>query len=725
MGLLSHIIHAMPTLKGIPAREALLKNAAAPAPIRVLLVEDEPGDAMLARVALRASQGAGFILSWVSTLAEALRNLGKTAYDVMLLDLSLPDSSGLETLQTAKRAAGNTPIIVLTGRGDINFALAAMESGAADYMVKGDFGHDGLIRAIRYALHRQDMEAGLAESESRFRHFFESGLVGMAIATPAKHWETYNECLRAMLGFSDAEMRRLSWAEMTHPDDLAFENALFENIQNVPGQSYALEKRFLRKDGSPLHAQVVVRCQQECGSRSPRFFCVIEDISLRKKAENQLSWSAQEIERLSHFDPLTGLPNRERFIAELSRALAASQQDGQHGAVALLNLKRFRELNEAHGIGAGDAVLRAVADRLASNVHKADTVTHLSADEFAVLLTELGPRPEEAARCALAVAERLLALLELPMQVCGDDYTPDAYFGIALFSGTSGNAAADVLREAETAITRIKRGIGERITFFENSMGETARARFILERELRSAIAAGDLRLYLQPQVDGSGAIAGFEALVRWLCPRRGLIPPNQFIPVAEESDLIVSLDDWVLGEACRLLAAISKNARPLPIAVNLSRRHFARPDFVQGVKRHLLETGVNPGLLVLEVTEGLFLRDPEAAADKMRELTALGLRFSLDDFGTGYSALAYLKRLPIHELKIDQSFIRGLPDDANDKALVEVILAVTNHLDLRVVAEGVETLAQAEFLRARGPITQQGFLHGRPEPARAWLERL
>jgi len=285
--------------------------------------------------------------------------------------------------------------------------------------------------------------------------------------------------------------------------------------------------------------------------------------------------------------------------------------------------------------------------------------------------------------------------------------------------------AAEVLRQADMAMAKAKSEGRARTMFFEAEMGETVRERFQMEAELRVAIAENQLRLYLQPQVNAAGVQVGAEALVRWQHPARGLIPPGLFIPLAETSDLIVALDRWMLSSVCHLLAQLDVEGRSLRLSVNISPRHFQQPDFVDEIKRQLRASGADPCHLVLELTEGIVIGDIGDVIAKMTTLSTLGIHFSIDDFGTGYSSLAYIKRLPIHELKIDKSFIQDCTTDPNDAALVETILSIAKHLHFQVVAEGVETLAQADFLNERGSVIHQGYLYGRPEPVEDWLKRL
>jgi EAL domain-containing protein (putative c-di-GMP-specific phosphodiesterase class I) len=301
----------------------------------------------------------------------------------------------------------------------------------------------------------------------------------------------------------------------------------------------------------------------------------------------------------------------------------------------------------------------------------------------------------------------------------------DASIGIAILPESPHATAAEVLRQADMAMAKAKIEGRARTMFFEAAMGETVKERFQMEAELRTAIMENQLRLYLQPQVDANGRQVGAEALVRWQHPTRGLIPPGLFIPLAESSDLIVTLDRWMLMSVCRLLARLDAEGSSLHLSVNISPRHFQQSDFVDEIKRQLQVSAADPSHLVLEVTEGIVIGDIGEVVAKMTTLSTLGIHFSIDDFGTGYSSLAYLKRLPIHELKIDKSFIQDSTTDPNDAALVETILSIAKHLHFQVVAEGVETQAQADFLNARGSVIHQGYLFGRPEPVTAWLARL
>ena len=444
---------------------------------------------------------------------------------------------------------------------------------------------------------------------------------------------------------------------------------------------------------------------------------LVRDITQRKASE-------ETVHRLAFFDALTGLPNRRLFMDRLVQALAAARRTHQMGAVLFVDLDQFKQVNDARGHSVGDQLLRQVADRLTHYLREEDSVARLGGDEFVILLVNLAVNQDDAAQLARSVADKVRATLESPFEIDGQSYSSGASIGITVFpKGTE--TVDDLLREADTAMYRAKEAGRNAVRYFEPAMQEAVANRYALERDLREAVAAGSLEMYLQTQVDRAGNPTGAEALLRWSHPGRGQVPPSSFIPVAEDSGLIVPLGEWVLREACRTIARLEAADLPMRIAVNVSPRQFRQPDFVQRVKAVLADTGADPTRLTLEVTEGLLMEHTQDPVAPMMELADMGLRFSIDDFGTGYSSLSYLKRLPIHEIKIDRSFVRDVPDDPNDAALVRTILSVAENLHLYVVAEGVETKAQADFLIGHGCEQMQGYLYGHPLPGGGWLEEI
>jgi diguanylate cyclase (GGDEF)-like protein/PAS domain S-box-containing protein len=499
-----------------------------------------------------------------------------------------------------------------------------------------------------------------------------------------------------------------------HPEDRELVQAAMQRAMDpMERRPYHVVHRVLLPGGERIVEELGKVSFDEAG-KPVRMFGTTMDITERKRIENQ-------IEHLAYHDPLTSLPNRALFLDRLHQALAASQRGQRFGAVMFVDLDQFKRINDLHGHSTGDRVLQAVAQRLRQVLRQEDTVARFGGDEFVILLPELATELAGAATVALAVAEKVRGALEQPTRLEDKDFVATASIGISLFP-KAGETLEDLIREADIAMYRAKEGGRNALRFFEQDMQARLAERYALEQDLREALKTGGLVLYLQSQVDVHGKVLGAEALVRWQHPGRGLLFPDAFIPLAEESGLIVPMGEWVLQAACTLLAGLQSQGSTLRLAVNVSPRQFQQADFDGRVRDILALTGARPEGLTLEITENLLVDQASRGVEQMRELASLGLRFAIDDFGTGYSSLAYLKRLPLDELKIDKSFVRDLPRDANDAALVETILSMARHLDYAVVAEGVETAEQKDFLAARGCLCFQGYHFHRPEPAADWL---
>jgi diguanylate cyclase (GGDEF)-like protein len=437
-----------------------------------------------------------------------------------------------------------------------------------------------------------------------------------------------------------------------------------------------------------------------------------------------LARSLAEGEQLAFFDPLTGLPNRRLLLDRLGNLLASSERQQVFSAVMFVDLDRFKTINDARGHATGDTLLRLAAERLSDLVRKSDTVARIGGDEFVVLLSHLAPNLAAAGNAAQLVAEKVRSTLACEFEIDGQFYACSASIGVTLFP-KFGRSADDLLREADTAMYRAKGAGRNGIAYFEATMQAEVERRLTLERELAQAIEHERLHMVYQPQFDCFGRLHGAELLMRWERDDGSMVSPAIFIPLAEETGLIVRMGTWALKQACLAQQRFAAQGLSLPLSVNVSPDQFRQADFVQHVHSILLEHDVQPALLILEVTEGLLVEKLEETVARMNELAALGVRFSIDDFGTGYSSLAYLKRMPLYELKIDRSFIMDMPEDANDVVIVQAILAMAGHMGLRVVAEGVETQAQADFLAAHGCHALQGYLLGRPAPLPVLLEML
>ncbi len=546
---------------------------------------------------------------------------------------------------------------------------------------------------------------------------FEAMGDGILVTDAAGYIQAVNPAFCEITGYGESEIigKHVRLLKSDRHDD-AFYASMWQSLQD--NGEWAGEIWYRRKDGSVLPEwQTVSGLRSEDGKVS-HYVAVFADMS-------GIHRSRPIPEKMVWRDALTGLANRALFLQQLQQTVAEAYREGSFAVVLLLDLDRFKGINEARGAPTGDALLKQVARSMRKALHSDDLLARLDSDEFAVLLPRLIADRETAGREALVVAEKLRHTLQENIMLNGERFHISTSIGIAIFPEFSEELASDILRRADMAMHRAKAASGGRAVFFEAVMGEAIRERYHVERELREAVIDSQLRLYVQPQLEAGKRQVGAEALVRWEHPERRMVLPGMFIPLAETTDLIVSVDRWMLAAVCRLLGRLKRDGHNLRIAVNVSMRHFQQTDFIDEVQRQLSGNGANPNHLMLEITESMVINDFADVVAKMSMLRALGVHFSMDDFGTGYSSLAYLKRLPIHELKIDRSFIQDVTTDPNDAALVESILAVAQHLKLQVVAEGVETKAQAEFLNARGNIIQQGYLYGKPEPAEAWLASL
>ena len=433
------------------------------------------------------------------------------------------------------------------------------------------------------------------------------------------------------------------------------------------------------------------------------------EISARKQAE-------ADIERLAFFDALTGLPNRRMLIDRLTQAVASSTRKGCFGALLFIDLDNFKVLNDTRGHHMGDELLKQVATRLTECVRGMDTVARLGGDEFVVMLEELGSSELEAGAQAEAVGKKVLISLNQHFDLGGQPHHSSPSIGVTLFFDRQ-QSVDELLQRADLAMYQSKAAGRNTLRFFDPVMQAAASARAVLEIDLRNALQRQEFLLHYQPVVDERGAITGVEALLRWTHPTRGMVSPAEFIPVAEQAGLIIPLGQWVLTAACGQLVAWNSSAatRKLTMAVNVSARQFRHPEFTAQLLDLLRVSGANPYRLKLELTESMLLSDFDDVIVKMGELRSIGVNFALDDFGTGYSSLSYLKRLPLDQLKIDQSFVRDVLTDPNDAAIARTILSLARSLDLSVVAEGVETAGQRDFLLACGCKAFQGYFFGRP----------
>lgn len=511
-----------------------------------------------------------------------------------------------------------------------------------------------------------------------------------------------NQGARQNLGYTMEDLRRMT------PLDLKpeFTHAQFESmltpLRNGERELLLFETVHLRKDGSRY--PVEVRLQLSHAGDRPVFVAVLQDISERLRSEERMRF-------LANYDELTGLPNRSLFRDRLEHALAHARHDNKSLALLFLDMDDFKKINDTFGHATGDELLRAFASRLKTCVRSGDTIARLGGDEFTILLEQL---PDS--RFATHVATKILEALQLPFHLGGHEVFSNTSIGVTLYPD-DGTEVEALLKNADTAMYRAKEQGPGRHQFFTAEMNTRAFERLVMENQLRRAEENAELRLLFQPVVNlATGAADGVEALLRWEHPERGLCHPEQFIPVAEERGIILSIGEWVLSTACKELRTLRKPASgPLRIAVNVSARQFRQPEWVENVKRVLRACELDPQLLELELTESTLIYDIDATITTLRRLKDLGVRLAVDDFGIGYTSLVYLKRFPLDTVKIDRSFVRDVAEGGEDAAIVDALLAMAHRLRLEVTAEGVETDAQLEFLREHGCDRVQGFLFAQP----------
>lgn len=496
--------------------------------------------------------------------------------------------------------------------------------------------------------------------------------------------------------------------------------ATYEDMWSTLGRGEVWRGEFhnTRKDGSTYLELATIAPIKDAAGVVTHYVAVKEDITRRKQSEALLH-------RLAYYDALTELPNRALLHDRIAQAIRNSSRKEAWGMLMLVDIDRFRQLNDTLGHAAGDQLLRTVAARLRGGVREEDTVARHGDDDFAVLIEQIGSTEAEALAHAEHVARKLQQAHEAPY-VLGDDegerHFATLSIGISLFF--DGDSSLDtLLKQAEVALYRAKQDGRNTVRFFSPEMQAVVDAHARMEARLHEALAAEAFRLFFQPLVDRHGRVVGAEALVRWPLDEAGMVSPAEFIPLAEDTGHIIPLGLWVLRTACAQLAVwqSEERTRPLCISVNVSARQFHQADFVASVREVVMRAGIDPSRLKLELTESAILADLDETVIRMNQLRSLGIQFALDDFGTGYSSLSYLKRLPFAQLKIDQSFIRDMAQDEGSEAIVLAVLSMSHALGLEVVAEGVETPAQRDFLRQHGCEFYQGYLFGKPMPIEAW----
>ncbi|MFZ2406625.1 MAG: EAL domain-containing protein [Methylobacter sp.] len=694
----------------------------------VLIVDDIPANL---GVAVEHLEACGYRVVIALEGEEGLQRAILVQPDIILLDVMLPGQNGLEICRRLKAEAGtrDIPVIFMTALSEENNKLAGFEAGGVDYITKPLRIAEVLARVDTH-LRLRKMQKQLEVQNLQLQQYQQELERQVAERTAelnagTRQYRTLVENTPDTIARYDRNCRRL-YANPKMIEELGGEagRILNRTPSEFPGgesvnryeacirQVFAdalpadFECRWQSAEGRQIVSYIRLTPEFDADGGVLSVLAVGRDIS-------EIDQYRRSIHQLAFYDALTNLPNRVLLAERMSQVINDASQHGYRFALMLLDLDRFKDVNDMLGHGKGDVLLRDAAERLQRNVRIGDMVARLGGDEFAVLLPQLGEGDDPA-----AMAGKIVKVLEQPFRIAGRELFISASVGIALYPGDSTDIEV-LFRYADSAMYYAKKQGRNNFQFYARELTARSGERIALETALRHAQNNDELELYYQPQVDlASGSLIGAEALLRWNSPDGSMVTPDKFIPVAEDSGLIVGIGEWVLLTACK--AAVQWNidrSIPFKIAVNLSTRQFLQNDLLASVRSILQETQCKPEWLKLEITESLLLDDSSEILGVLNAFDAMGLALSIDDFGTGYSALSYLNRFPVSQIKIDQSFVRDIPGDQNKAELVKAMIFIAQALHLELVAEGVETREQAGYLNEHGCLAAQGYLFGKPMP--------
>jgi diguanylate cyclase (GGDEF)-like protein/PAS domain S-box-containing protein len=679
-------------------------------PVKVLLIDDDEEDFILTRYIIDEFKDNQFTLDWLDNFDDGFRAFAENRHDLYLVDYRLGEQTGLELLRAAIKAGCTAPIILLTGQGDKEIDFQAMQAGAADYLVKSELTAPLLERAIRYSLkHARSLEE-IQNSEAKFRSVIQSASDAIVLTNQEGVITLWNNAAELTFGYREEEIVGSPFTAIMGAKyaQKALSVGLRFTLENVmPFDGKIIESMGRRKDGSEFPLELSGSVWRT--SEGIYYTGILRDITERRAAENRL------VHEATH-DSLTGLPNRAHFTTILENVINdAKKNENQKFAVLFLDLDRFKVINDGLGHVIGDKLLIAIAKRLEHCVRPGDVVSRFGGDEFTILLNNI--KDSEA---VTEIAERLQGKLAEPFSIDSFEVFTSASIGI-IMSEVSHDNPESFLRDADTAMYRAKEAGKARYEIFNSAMHVRNMNLLRMENDLRKSIERRDFRVYYQPIVNiETGKTNEFEALIRWEHPEAGFISPTEFIPVAEETGLIVPIGEWVLEESVRQISNWRQlfPERPLSVSVNLSAKQLMHPNLIKQVKEIMNASALHPDCLKLEVTESMVMDNAEVALEILSELCALGVRLSTDDFGTGYSSLSYLHRFPFERLKIDRSFVGKVDTDAKSEEIVRTIVTLAENLHLEVVAEGIETQTQFSKLREFGCYLGQGYLFSKPVAA-------
>ncbi|MGB3222246.1 MAG: EAL domain-containing protein [Desulforhopalus sp.] len=669
----------------------------------ILIIDDDPG---LSKTLADILNDEGHKTLIAKDGAEGLSFMNRCAIDLALIDLGLPDMSGLDVLSKIKADHPAAAVIILTGNATLESAIEATNRGAFSYLMK-PYEIEQLMIQIKRAIEKQKADAALRESEAKFRNLLEAAPDGIMIVNDKQNVILINRKFEAILGYDRSEVIGKNMAMFIPRRFVHHQNYSKEYLENPQEKHMTKGKEAfaLHRNGRKIPVEIKLSLLKT--SEGLIVFALVRDITDRKCYEAQLEY-------LTTYDRLTNLPNRNLLVDRLSQAILYAKRNRRQAAVLFIDLDNFKVINDSLGHDLGDRILKIIGERLTTCVRANDTVARPGGDEFVVVLTDLVESQD-----AGSMAKNIQIILNQPLQIDAHKFGISCSIGISIYP-KDGKDAQTLMKNADAAMFRVKEQGRGGFQFFTAELNNSIVERMTMENALRQALNNDELSVYYQPQVDlANGRMVGFEALLRWQSPELGMVSPARFIPLAEETGLIIPIGEWVLETAVRQNKEWQAAGFPLlTMAVNLSPRQFWCPGLIETVTRILGESGLEARYLELEITEGLVMRDVKSAMAMLNELKELGVQLAMDDFGTGYSSLSHLKCFPFDKLKMDISFVREVTSDPGSAAIAKTIIAMAHNLNLRVIAEGVETEAQLSYLKNHGCDEMQGFYFSRPVPA-------
>ena len=676
----------------------------------LLLVEDNPGDARLFREMFDEQGVHETELTHAECMREAEKYLAERAFDMVLLDMGLPDAQGLEAVRRAHAAAPRVPLVVLTGLDDQSLAAQALQEGAQDYLIKGQIETRGLLRALRYAVERKIMEEALFVEKERAQVTL--NCIGDAVICTdiAGNITFLNLVAEKMTGWSWQEASSRPMAEVFRIMDGITREFCPDPMEMAVGQNRTVHLPsnciLIRRDGFEIPVEDSVAPIHNREGKATGAVVVFRDVSAAREMALQMTHLAQH-------DFLTGLPNRMLLNDRIRQAITLAPRHTKKVAVLFLDLDGFKHINDSLGHATGDKLLQSVATRLVDCVRSSDTVSRQGGDEFVVLLSEVKQSEDVA-----ITARRMLAAVAEVHCIDLHDLRVTASIGLSVYPD-DGLDAETLVKNADTAMYQAKENGRRNYQFFKPAMNVRAVERQSIEEGLRLAMERQEFTVHYQPKINlETGAITGAEALLRWTHPVRGPVSPATFIPVAEDCGMILQIGKWVLREACQQARAWVDAGLPLAtMAVNISAMEFRDDNFLDQVFEILRETGLDPRSLELELTESVLMKRAESTESILKTLRAKGVQLAVDDFGTGYSSLSYLRKFAIDALKIDQSFVRQIAAPPGETSIVTAVISMGRSLNLRVVAEGVEKIEELTFLQTQKCDEAQGYYFSKPVP--------